>query len=66
MANATDAVIPADRFCQDCFMWVSSKQWDGHVAGKKHRKNTRVATQRQFSSDQRYWAREAAKFHLQM
>eukprot|EP00974_Lingulodinium_polyedra_P008591 820218-Lingulodinium_polyedra.AAC.1 len=59
-------VTSADQFCQDCFMWVSSEQWDGHVAGKKHRKNCRSATLRQFSSDQRFVAREAARFHLQM
>eukprot|EP00974_Lingulodinium_polyedra_P029584 2850496-Lingulodinium_polyedra.AAC.1 len=47
-------------------MWVSCEQWDGHVAGKKHRKNSRSAALRQFSSDQRFVAREAARFHLQM
>eukprot|EP00974_Lingulodinium_polyedra_P036530 3503755-Lingulodinium_polyedra.AAC.1 len=53
-------VTSADHFCQDCFMWVPCEQWDGHVVGKKHRKNCRSASLRQFSSDQRFVAREAA------
>eukprot|EP00974_Lingulodinium_polyedra_P011516 1112527-Lingulodinium_polyedra.AAC.1 len=44
----------------------SPEQWAGHIAGKKHRKNTSVAKQRRFSAEQQYWAREAARFHLQM
>eukprot|EP00974_Lingulodinium_polyedra_P033938 3263159-Lingulodinium_polyedra.AAC.1 len=66
MATVSGHVAPDGMFCHDCYMWVSSEQWDGHVAGKKHRKNTRVAKLRPFSSDQQYWARETARFHLHM
>eukprot|EP00974_Lingulodinium_polyedra_P020062 1938892-Lingulodinium_polyedra.AAC.1 len=48
-------------------MWLNSaEQWTEHVAGKKHRKNTRLAWQPRFTDDQRYWARQAARCHLQL
>eukprot|EP00974_Lingulodinium_polyedra_P046873 4492230-Lingulodinium_polyedra.AAC.1 len=48
-------------------MWLNShEQWAEHIVGKKHRNNASVAMQRRFTADQLYWAREAARFHLQM
>eukprot|EP00974_Lingulodinium_polyedra_P006512 619361-Lingulodinium_polyedra.AAC.1 len=50
-------------------MWVNGdRQWDSHVIGKTHRKNAALATHPQlsFSSDQIYWARHIARYHLQM
>eukprot|EP00974_Lingulodinium_polyedra_P041543 3990341-Lingulodinium_polyedra.AAC.1 len=54
-------------FCSSCRMWVNGlDQWVTHVAGRKHRRNTGLALRPRFSGDQRFWARQAARSHLQL
>ena len=56
---------PGPVLCAACCMWCSSpQQYEEHVLGKKHRHNARVLVGP--TSDQRYWARYAARYHLQM
>eukprot|EP00974_Lingulodinium_polyedra_P021763 2101777-Lingulodinium_polyedra.AAC.1 len=54
-------------YCIDCRTRVDgAEQWSTRTAGKKHRRNADRALQPRFTDDQRYWAKQAARNHLQL
>eukprot|EP00974_Lingulodinium_polyedra_P005051 474221-Lingulodinium_polyedra.AAC.1 len=49
MTDASDLLAPDAVFCTSCYVWLNSaEQRVEHVAGKKHRKNARLALQPRF------------------
>ena len=61
-APGPDAVL-----CPVCDVWLRSpQQYEEHLVGRKHRRNARALGAVGPTSDQRYWARYAACYHLQM
>eukprot|EP00974_Lingulodinium_polyedra_P091058 8829032-Lingulodinium_polyedra.AAC.1 len=66
-APLPSAAAPSAAFCSPCNMWLNgAEQLSVHRAGKKHRRRLRSPRQAQFTGDQLYWARFAARYHLQM